>query len=343
MAWYGRRRSGEQRIGARAVIVGFGLAMLGVLAIQTSTVVRSGVAASRTSMDGATASIAGFASNIASWQVGFGTDPKSRTEIEQLRAEVLDLQQWKDMAETMSMRMERYEELLDLIGETQGKGVTARVVAETDGPFAATRIANAGSVHGVQEGWAAINENGLVGRVVRVGPRTSRILLLSDYNSRIPVMGGQSQDRAMLVGDRGEGARLQNAETPGEIVSGEIWYTSGDDGQLPPGVKVGRARLDGSEWRIDLAMMDGHVDFVRLVPPPDIPRPDDAPLVPAPAASPSPGAPAAAATAPAAARPSPRPTAARTTPAPRPAGAATTAAPPASPAASPAPGQGGGR
>jgi hypothetical protein len=61
-----------------------------------------------------------------------------------------------------------------------------------------------------------------------------------------------------------------------------MWYTSGDDGQLPQGVKVGRARLDKGEWRIDLSMMEGHIDFVRLVPPPAIPRPDAPELPPPP-------------------------------------------------------------
>jgi rod shape-determining protein MreC len=285
MAWYGRRRSGEQRSGARAVVVGFGLAMLGVLAIQTSDIVRGGISASRRSMDAATTSMAGFAANATSWSIGFGQDAKTKAALEAKDRQILELQRWKDLADTMSLRMDRYEELLHLVGEAQAQGVTARVVAEAEGPFAATRIANAGAVDGVEEGFAAINEHGLVGRVIRVGPHSSRILLLSDYNSRIPVMGAQSQDRAMLVGDRGQGARLQNAETPGKIVDGELWYTSGDDGQLPQGVKVGRARRDkNGELRIDLSMMEGHIDFVRLVPPPAIPRPDAPDLPPPPTA-----------------------------------------------------------
>ena len=60
MAWYGRRRSGEPRVGARAVVVGLGLSMVGVLAIQTSSTVRSGIDISRRSMDGATADLASF-------------------------------------------------------------------------------------------------------------------------------------------------------------------------------------------------------------------------------------------------------------------------------------------
>ncbi len=277
MAWYGRRRSGEPRVGARAVVVGLGISMFGVLAIQTSTAVRGGIDASRESMDGVAANLANFSSGIAGWSFGFGRNAEDEAKIAELEARVRDLQRWKDLAETMALRMERYEKLLDLVGETQGQSVTARVVAEENGPFAATRIANAGAANGVREGFAVVNENGLVGRVIRVGEYTSRILLLTDFSSRIPVMGTQSGDRALLVGDSGTGAQLLEPETPDKIIAGEVWVTSGDDGKLPLGVRVGTARKDGAGWRIDLEMERSPVDFVRLVPPPDFAAPETAP------------------------------------------------------------------
>ena len=70
MAWYGRRRSGEPRVGARAVVVGLGISMVGVLAIQTSTAVRGGIDASRESMDGVAANLASFSSGITGWSFG---------------------------------------------------------------------------------------------------------------------------------------------------------------------------------------------------------------------------------------------------------------------------------
>jgi rod shape-determining protein MreC len=155
--------------------------------------------------------------------------------------------------------------------------VTARVVAEESGPFGSSRIANAGAANGVREGFSAANENGLVGRVIRVGEYTSRILLVNDFDSRIPVLGSQSGDRALLVGDNVTGGHLEEAETPEQIVEGEVWVTSGDDGQMPLGVPVGRARRDKGVWRIDLAMNLGPVDFVRLSPPPDFAKPENAP------------------------------------------------------------------
>jgi rod shape-determining protein MreC len=258
-----------------------GLAMVGVLAVQTSSAVRAALDVPRRSADAATASIASYTSGLADafdgFVIRFGPDRVAEAKIAALEAEVRDLVRWREAAETMALRMDRYERLLDLVGETQGQSVTARVVAEVEGPFAASRIVNAGAANGVREGFAVINENGLVGRVVRVGEYTSRVLLVTDFSSRIPVMGSNSQDRALLVGDRGEGARLIEPETPDKITEGEVWVTSGDDGQTPMGLKVGRARRVDGEWRLDLAMRDDPVDFVRLVPPPDFAKPETVP------------------------------------------------------------------
>lgn len=357
MAWYGRRRSGEPRVGARAVVVGLGISMVGVLAIQTSSAVRSGIDASRTSMDSTAASLASFSAGVTGWQFGFGRSEEDASKISELEGRVRDLQRWKDLAETMALRMERYEKLLNLVGETQGQSVTARAVAEENGPFSASRIANAGAANGVRAGFAAVNENGLVGRVIRVGEYTARILLLTDSASRIPVMGTQSGDRAMLVGDSGNTAILTEAETPDRIVPGEVWVTSGDDGKLPLGIRVGTARKDGATWRIDLAMAGAPIDFVRLVPPPDFATPEVAPVlnevqkntdsslrtVSAPLAPPAPT------TTPATSGPNQAPPG-NTTPrpaqaAPRPAPATPASTPDAPPAQSPAaqPGQGGGQ
>jgi rod shape-determining protein MreC len=216
---------------------------------------------------------------VNGWSFGFGRSKEAQTRIAELEAEVRDQHRWKDLAETMTLRMERYEKLLGLIGETQGQSVMARVVAEENGPFAVSRIANAGAANGVRAGYTAVNENGIVGRVVRVGEYTSRILLVSDSASSIPVMGSQSGDRALLVGQGGAGAMLEEPETPDKIIEGEIWVTSGDDGQTPLGVRVGRARRTNAGWAIDLAMREGPVDFIRLVPPPDFATPEAVPAL----------------------------------------------------------------
>jgi rod shape-determining protein MreC len=162
-------------------------------------------------------------------------------------------------------------------------------VLDAGGPFKRTLLANAGADHGVKLGYVAVNENGLVGRVVTVGQRSARVLLVDDYNSRIPVMGETSRARALLVGRAGQaprldrGLQLDNPEMQfvvgaGGLRQGERIVTSGDGGVYPRGILVGWAEQKGSRWIARLGAARQPVDFIRLIPYLDPQAPEAAPV-----------------------------------------------------------------
>ena len=274
MALMSRNRRNGPRFLGRATIVAFGLGVVLLLAFQSSPEVRRGLQDSRARMDDISGRIMSITPPASAVLVF--SDKETKEALRQLQHEKRSLERWRDSARAMSARMSEYERVLDILDEPLAEEVSARVVAEKDGPFARTALANAGEERGVDNGFSVVNANGLVGRVVRTGRSTSRILLLTDYNSRIPVMGRVSLDRALLVGDRKTGARLEFAETPDLIVEGEEWVTSGDDGLFPRGMTVGWAHRDAEGWRLDLAMQLSPLDFVRLVPSPTFESPDEA-------------------------------------------------------------------
>ncbi|MEO1015520.1 MAG: rod shape-determining protein MreC [Pseudomonadota bacterium] len=198
--------------------------------------------------------------------------------IRDLEAEVRDLARWRAAALSMAERMETYEDILNLMGEPPARGVTARVAAETDGPFSETLLANAGADQGVEPGFIAVNEGGLVGRVVRLGQRSSRILLVKDFNSRVPVLGEASGVRAIMYGGRDGLGVLTDRPEQDDFVDGERILTSGEGGLFPRGIVAGIALQDGDAWRVALAMDAGDTGFVRLLPPFSIPAPEEEPV-----------------------------------------------------------------
>lgn len=215
----------------------------------------------------------------ATWWDRLTNASEKDQRIAELEAQVQMLSNYKRVAITMQSRMETYERILKVMGEPLDQGITARIVAEIDGPFSLTRLANAGVDQGILEDAIAINEGGLVGRVIQRGRVSSRILLVSDYNSRVPIMGEVSGARAVLFGDRDGDGTLTDMPEPDAFRPGERILTSGEGGLFPSGILVGRVYEGRDSWRVALAMKDGSPDFVRLVPPMMIRSPEDDPIV----------------------------------------------------------------
>ncbi|MFH1516281.1 MAG: rod shape-determining protein MreC [Pseudomonadota bacterium] len=200
--------------------------------------------------------------------------------IRDLEAEVRELSRYKAAAISMAERLEAYENILNLMGEPPVRGVTARVTAESDGPFAQTLLANAGRAQGVEPGAIAVNEGGLVGRVIQLGELSSRILLITDFNSRVPVMGEVSGVRAILYGGRDGLGSLTDLPERSGFIEGERILTSAEGGAFPRGLVVGEARLLSGEWRVKYGMAKRSGGYVQMVPPPMIEAPEPVATLP---------------------------------------------------------------
>ncbi len=183
-----------------------------------------------------------------------------------LKAQLKVMKQWRDVAIALKDENARYKTLLGLKTDPPIPMVAARIVTDSRGPFADTRLANTGAEHGVKVGNPVMSENGLVGRVIGVTGGASRVLLLTDIASRTPVMIDRTNARAILTGDGGPNPRLDYLRGHDPIREGDRLLTSGDGGVVPRGLPVGTAvkGLDG-RWRVVLASDKAPIDFVRIL------------------------------------------------------------------------------
>jgi rod shape-determining protein MreC len=188
------------------------------------------------------------------------------SENRRLKTELRDMRQWRDVALALKNENGRFRSLLGLQTDPPIPMVAARVVTDSRGPFADTRIANTGQEAGVKIGNPVMSEYGLVGRVIGVTDNASRVLLLTDAASRTPVMIDRTNARAILTGDGGPNPRLDYLRGQDPVREGDRILTSGDGGILPRGLPVGVAvkGLDG-KWRAVLASDKGPIDFVRIL------------------------------------------------------------------------------
>jgi len=160
-------------------------------------------------------------------------------EIDRLKAENEQLKQWQWRAKVLERDVTHLRALLHAVDEPALHHVTGNVIADARGPFVRSALINLGRDDALRVGYAVINGDGLVGRIVEAGDSVSRVLLLNDLNSRTPVLIGQAGVRAIASGDNGPELKLDFLPIGATLRLGEEVYTSGSDGVLPRGLRVG--------------------------------------------------------------------------------------------------------
>ncbi len=162
-----------------------------------------------------------------------------RQENKKLRKENHQLLEWQSLAHKLQNENKQLSNLLKYTAPPEATSVTAHVVSESGSAFAHSLIAYIGIPNPTQKGQAVITGEGLVGRISERGVLSSRILLITDINSRIPVLMEKSRTRGIMVGDNSY--RPQISFTPNDAVIdiGDRVVTSGAAGVFPPGVPVG--------------------------------------------------------------------------------------------------------
>ncbi len=182
------------------------------------------------------------------------------SENTRLRQENERLLQWQNAARQLEQQNAAYRSLLNAKIDPRITFVSARVIVDAGGPFVRTLIINAGGRDGVTKGQAAISEVGLVGHIVETGERASRLLLLTDLNSRIPVVVATTRARAILAGNNTNRPQLQFLADSVPLQLGDRIVTSGHGGVFPAGIPIGIVTLVSQRG----AEVELFADFNRL-------------------------------------------------------------------------------
>lgn len=158
---------------------------------------------------------------------------------ERLRQDNERLLHWQSVARMLEAENQALRAQLNYVPGPEASYVSARVIADTGGAFAHSVLLNIGYQPGVDKGYAVVTGDGLIGRVEGVGSRATRVLLISDLNSRIPVLIEATRTRAILAGNNSNRPRLIHL-APGATVSpGDRIVTSGHGGVFPVGLPIG--------------------------------------------------------------------------------------------------------
>lgn len=182
-----------------------------------------------------------------------------------LREEIDQLRRWRDVAFALEQRVSRYESLLNAVPDPDLPSVTAQVIGQASQPFTKTVILDVGTRQNVQKGQAVLDDRGLLGRIFVAGENTSWVLLLTDLNSRIPVVIRPSNRRAMLLGNSSMSPALQLDSGDAQVRAGDRVYSTGDGGLIPPDLPIGMVTGEGEELRAALFADPDLSDYVQII------------------------------------------------------------------------------
>lgn len=161
-----------------------------------------------------------------------------------LRQENAELRQWMNEALELRETIATFEALEGFIAPPEAQPISAFVIGESNDAFARSMIVNAGRANNVEVGQAVIGESGLVGRIVEAGSDASRVLLLTDIQSRVPVYIEGAGVEGILVGNTRSDPVISFLASADRVQAapGQRVLTSGAGGALPRGLPVGVVR-----------------------------------------------------------------------------------------------------
>ncbi len=185
---------------------------------------------------------------------------------QQLREENQKLLALYDKARVLEVENKLLSGLLNYVPPPAAEFMTARIIAEEGDAFSHSVIAYTGNSNRVKKGQVVLSERGVVGRVDKVGQMYSKIILITDINSRIPVMVERTRVRGILAGDNTSMPKMIFIPLDAELEAGDRIVTSGVAGVFPSGLPIGKVvSVDKNSVKIKPYNNLERLEYVRIV------------------------------------------------------------------------------
>lgn len=183
-----------------------------------------------------------------------------------LKAENDRLTLWYESALKYQAENKSLKDLLNVKADPALAFVTTRVVSDPGGAFVKSVLLPVGLQDRIAKGNAVMSGRGLIGRITEAGQRSSRVLLVTDLNSRIPVVVQNTRTKAILAGKNTDLLKLERLPIDSGLAVGQRIVTSGDGGQLPPDIPIGTIVEAGPDGVFVQPLADiGKVTHVQVI------------------------------------------------------------------------------
>ena len=166
--------------------------------------------------------------------------------------------------EFLNLENSQLKKLIDEQVASQSNLVSSRVIIDKQSPYLNSFIINSGSNKNIKNGMTVLDGKYFIGRTVDVNFFSSRVLLVSDLNSRIPAIIEPGGIHAILYGHGSSNATLEYLPENHKIKKDDKVYTSGKEGVFAPGVPIGTVLINDAQVEVLLFSDLDQITFVNV-------------------------------------------------------------------------------
>ncbi len=184
----------------------------------------------------------------------------------EIKSEIKELKAQKTVDQFIVEENKRLKKIIDDYVADSDE-VVAKIIIDKNSPFLRSLIVNKGSKNDIKLGMAVLDGSYLVGKVVEVNYLTSRILLLSDLNSKIPIIIEPGAFQSILSGTGKNDGIIQYLKENYFIKENSTIYTSGAGGLFKAGIPIGKIKKQelNNEKKVDFFSDFSQLRFVKIM------------------------------------------------------------------------------
>ena len=168
------------------------------------------------------------------------------------------------ISDFLILENKQLRKLIENEANLPGTFLSARVLLDKKSPYLNSFIINIGSNKKIKKGMPVLHNQNFIGRIVDVNFFSSRVLLVTDLNSKIPIITEPSAFHAILSGHGSNLPTLEYLPEVHNVKDGDKVYTSGKEGIFSPGIPIGKVKVEKDTIKVSLFSDLSQITFVNI-------------------------------------------------------------------------------
>lgn len=182
-----------------------------------------------------------------------------------LRTENKQMMMLQNKVRALEVENQLLGRLLNYVPPAEATFISAKIIAESGDNFTHMLLVYTGD-EVVKKGQIVLSDESVIGRIDEVGKHYARVVLVTDINSKIPVVVERTRARAILSGNNTVMPQLMFLRSLADVQEGDVIVTSGVGGMFPAGLPIGFVNsVRNGEITVETIADIGRIEYVRIV------------------------------------------------------------------------------